>query len=89
MAKAIYDHWGNRESSVNFIGSRVRDPEPYVIDEATAGTTFICYADTPNRAIRRITEADGITTVEWAYGAWEERASLNYVPINETVEVAE
>ena len=36
-----------------------------------------------------ITEAGGVTTVEWAYGAWEQRASLEYVPINNLVEVAE
>lgn len=86
----FYDHFGNRMSSVNFIHNRGgRDPEPYMVDESTAGTTYICYANTAKRAIRRITEAGGVTTVEWAYGAWEQRASLEYVPINNLVEVAE
>lgn len=86
----FYDHFGNRQSSVNFIHNRGgHDPEPYMIDESTEGTTYICYANTPKRAIRRITEADGVTTIEWAYGAWDDRAGLDYVPINNLAEVTE
>lgn len=90
MATARFDHWGNRHTDSGFVGNRPeREPEPYIVDEATAGTVYLCYANTANRAIRRITTADGVTTIEWAYGAWADRATLTYKPINEFAEVTE
>lgn len=90
MATSRFDHWGNVQSYRGYVGNRPeQDPEPYIVDEATSGVVYLCYANTANRAIRRITTADSVTTIEWAYGAWADRATLTYHPINETIEVTE
>lgn len=84
------DHWGHNESQRGFVGNRPEvDPEPHIVDEATAGITYICYANTAKRSIRRITVANSVTTIEWAYGAWADRATLTYEAINEYIEVTE
>lgn len=56
--------------------------EPY-ITLVDGDTTYICFFNTPERAIHRITNASGTTTKEKAYGAWDDRASLDYIPIND------
>ena len=67
-------------------GYRYMELEPYIVDEATAGVTYICYTNDAQRAIKRITEANSVTTIEIGYGAWADRASLtNYRPINEEI----
>lgn len=85
-----YDHFGTPMTSGRFLGNDPRrDPDPYMVDDSAGGVTYICYADTARRAIRRITVTDGVTAIEWAYGAWDDRAALTYVPINKYIEVAE
>ena len=60
----------------------------YQVDaSAEDGTVYIRYANDNICAITRISTADGVTTIEWAYGAWADRASLTYVPINEAIVV--
>ena len=70
-------------------GYRYMELEPYIVDEATDGVTYICYTNEPIRAIRRVhkTQSGGVktTTVENAVGAWEDRASLTYYPVNEAI----
>ncbi|MBR6240698.1 MAG: hypothetical protein IKQ82_04500 [Lentisphaeria bacterium] len=67
--------------------------EPYIIEEAGGGVTYICYTDDDNRAIRRITETEdnGVTTttVEIAFGAWADRATLDYQCVNTDFETGE
>lgn len=89
MAKVFYDRWGNRKRKAQYLFTPQYDLEAYIVDEATEGTTYICYSNAPKRAIRRITAADGVTTVEWSFGAWDDRASLEYVPICNAIEVEE
>ena len=48
--------------------------------------TYLCFHDTPRRAIHRITENGNEITVEWALGEWENREILEYVPINQPLE---
>lgn len=38
-------------------GYRNGELEPYIVEEAGDGVTYICYTDAARRAIRRITEA--------------------------------
>ena len=61
----------------------------YLIDAKTAGTKYMCFNDTPKRVIWRETVADNVTTLEFAWGAWNNRASLTYYPINGTCPVAD
>lgn len=61
--------------------------QPHRIDEATANVTYCCFDDGAKRPIHRITKSGTETIIEWAYGAWEDRAGLLYVPINQTLEV--
>lgn len=88
MAIVVYDQYGRRPGS-NHYGSNVETPEPYRVDEAE-NIIYICYFDTPQRAVRRITTgADGSTTIEWAHGAWDQRSTLDYQPVNDWKEVEE
>ena len=62
----------------------------YLFGFAQVGTyTYLCYTNDPIRAIRRIhkTQSGGVktTTVENGVGAWEDRASLTYYPVNEAI----
>lgn len=59
--------------------------EPYQIDEATAGVTYIRYFSAASGVVKRITVANSVTTIEAAVGAWVDRATLTYLPINEIV----
>lgn len=56
--------------------------QAYMIDEADENTTYICFYDTAERMIHRIKKDGTVTTIERAWGAWENRASLSYIPIN-------
>ena len=59
----------------------------YIVDAKTQGTTYKCFLDTPKRVIWRETVQDGVTTLEFGYGAWKDRATLEYAPINGSLEV--
>lgn len=76
------DKWG--EPYIHVVHETV---EAYIVDASNPGVTYICYFNTPERIIRRITEDNGVTTVEFAWGAWENRASLEYQEINRAIEI--
>ena len=88
MATVVYDDYGRTSDDPDF-GSRSETPEPYIVDAAGVGVIYICFDDTTTRCVRRITEADGATTVEFAIGNWENRANLTYQPVNTTLEISE
>ena len=58
--------------------------QPYKVDDAGGGVTYLCFEDGASVPIHRITVSGTVTTVEWAYGAWDSRAALAYIPINRT-----
>lgn len=62
-------------------------PTEYMIDEATAGTKYVCFDDADKRVIWRYKTEGSVTTVEFGYGAWAQRSSLTYVPINGQLEI--
>ena len=77
------DQYGFTATSVFFQRKRL---QPYRV--AVAGdVTYICYDDDEIRPIHRITKTEDETIFEWAYGAWDQRESLAYIPINQTREV--
>ena len=93
MATVYYDRWGGLQGA---------NPAPpieklaYIVEDAGGGITYICYTpDDANgkRVIERITKVSSggvtTTTIEHAYGAWADRASLTYYPINEAIPVEE
>ena len=77
------DPYGFDATSVYF---HRRKLQPYRVAE-TAGVTYICFDDAPLRPIHRVTKNASETVIEWAYGAWDERENLVYIPINRTREV--
>lgn len=83
---AVYDDYGRTSSDANF-KSHSEVPEPYLVDAAVEDVTYICFTDAAFRCVRRITQANGLTTTEFSMGAWADRATLTYQPINSTLEV--
>ena len=51
---------------------------PTEVDASTDGVTYVRYGTGANCAIHKITESDGVTTIRWTYGAWADRATLEY-----------
>ena len=85
----IYDKFGRAQERINF---KFGEQDPYIVEEDSAtGITYICYDDGALRAIRRITEvvagATTTTTIEVAYGAWADRETLTYQPINQDLSI--
>lgn len=60
----------------------IQSVQYYLVDTATEGVTYRCYTNNASRLIERVTVATGLTTTEKAFGDWEDRADLTYVPIN-------
>ena len=77
------DCYGFEATSVFFQRKRLL-PHRVLTD---GDVTYLCLDDAPIRPIHRITKTGGETVIEWALGAWENRDSLAYVPINRTLEV--
>ena len=88
-----YDRWGGYQGT---------NPAPpteklaYIVENAGGGITYICFTpDDANgkRVVQRITEETvggaTTTTIEHAYGAWADRATLTYYPINQAIPVTE
>lgn len=69
------DCYGFKETSVDYFKRKLS-----AVDVATSGTyTYIRYSKEDSGPIHRIEEnASGITYIRWAYGAWDNRASLTY-----------
>ena len=77
------DQFGFEATSTKFQRKKL---QPYRIADA-GDVTYICYDDGENRPIHRITKNGSETVFEWAYGPWEQRETLDYIPINRTREV--
>ena len=62
-------------------------PKPVAYKVATDGDyTYVCYSSQDPCAIMRIDSSDGVT-LTWAYGAWADRATLTYIPIDQTRDI--
>ena len=84
MATVKYDRYGRQAGQIDPLEGI---PEPYLVDRVSAALTYICYYNTNPRAVRRITVVDTLTTVEVAYGDWDNRENLTYYPVNHVFEV--
>ena len=81
MSTTRYDRYGRPAGYINPIEGEV---EAYLVDKADASTQYICYyetGDTP-RAIRRIVKASGQTQICVGWGAWADRTTISYYPVN-------
>lgn len=66
-----------------------KELEPYQI-KVVGTVTYFNFSAAPKGPIHRLERfSDGSYRQTWAYGAWENAASLTYVPINETLEIEE
>ena len=54
-------------------------PKPFLVEKSGNSVTYVCFYDKPIRAIHKITVEGTLTTIAWAWGAWEDRESLEYV----------
>ncbi|MPN19089.1 hypothetical protein SDC9_166455 [bioreactor metagenome] len=89
MSKALFNAYG-----AQIIPGETKQRLAYKeeITESTGTTTvYKTYDSSASAAIYKetITEADGVTSItrEIAYGAWSDRATLTYVPVNDPLEV--
>lgn len=74
------DQYGFEATSIYY---QRRQLQPYRVAE-NGDVTYICFTDAARRPIHRITKNATETVIEWAYGAWADRATLPYIPINQT-----
>ena len=89
MAETTYfDRYGNYQGEIPSLPGEI---VPYIVEQAGGGVTYICFfPDTGSGvAVKRITEASSggatTTTIEHAFGAWANRATLTYYPINQAI----
>ena len=80
MKQILIDAWGRPSYNPNYKNA-ANTPAAYQI-AASGNITYIRYSDSPKNAIRKITDNSGITTIEVAFGSWENRATLEYQPVN-------
>lgn len=68
---------------------RLKEEKFTAIAETQDGAAFFRFGNGEKTPIHKIaTDANGITTQLWAYGAWEDRESLDYeLALNETMEI--
>lgn len=71
--KIWIDPYGRRRGS---IGYRTDAPVPCEVDEANEGVTYIRYGSVDVCPILRVRDANGTTTIDWAYAAWSNRANV-------------
>lgn len=83
----LIDNMGFDEKSPFFMRKEL---SPFIVLPA-GEVTYSCFKNTTPRAIHRVTTdpATGQKTMEWAWGAWEDRATLTYRPVNDTLTIAE
>lgn len=80
MKKVLIDAWGRPAYNSNYRNAANR-PAAYMV--ATSGAaTYVCFSADDERVIQRISTADGVTTIMFAFGAWANRGSLEYGEIN-------
>ena len=81
MAKLVQiDAWGRPQYNSNFRNA-ANHPGAYKVDTATEGVCYICFSADAESAIQRIATADNVTTIEVGFGAWADRATLEYQEI--------
>ena len=85
MARKQIDCYGF-EAASEFFG--IKKLQSYLVKKTDDGTVYTCFREEPKRPVHRIDVApDGSTRLMCAYGKWSEAENLQYVPINESLEI--
>lgn len=81
MSTTKYDRYGR---PAGFYGNLSAEVEAYMVDKTDANVQYICYFETGDdpRAIRRVYKANGITQICVGWGAWDDRETIDYYPVN-------
>ena len=81
MSTTRYDRYGRPAGYISPIEGRV---EAYLVSNSNATTQYICYFETGDdpRAIRRVVKTSNQTQICVGWGAWADRESIDYYPIN-------
>ena len=83
MSNTRYDRYGR---ATGYISPIEGAPEAYMIDQSNSNVTYVCYYETGDapRAIRRIEKdtATGVTRITIGWGAWNDRTTIDYYPVN-------
>lgn len=76
-----YDRFGRRVGCIN---SMIAQPDTYLLAQASETTKYLCYYETGSgpRAIWRIVKVSGMTQICVGWGAWADRETIAYYPIN-------
>lgn len=89
MPETTYrDRWGR---NLGEIPSTPGEIVPYIVSEEGEYTYIRYFADDENGKclVKRVTKSQTgsaiVTTIEHAYGAWTDRAALEYIPVNEAI----
>ena len=81
------DCYGDRADGAARMAGVAREPNG---TKKAGGATYLRFAARSPAPIHRLTvDADGIVRREWAWGMWADAKSLDYVPLDETLEVQE
>ena len=81
------DCYGDRADGSARMAGIVREPNG---TKRIGGATYLRFAARSPAPIHRLlVDADGIVRREWAWGMWADAKSLDYVPLDETLEVQE
>lgn len=83
MSTTRYDRYGRPAGYINPIEGA---PEAYLVDQSNPDLTYVCYYETgaDPRAIRRVEKNTdtGVTRICVGWGAWADRATIDYYPVN-------
>lgn len=81
MKQVLIDCFGRPSYNPNYKNGGNK-PSAYQVAQGEDGVTYIRFSDSPKNAIQKITESDGVTTITVAFGNWDDRATLEYQPVN-------
>lgn len=82
MSNILVDQFG-RPSTHPYFKDASNPLAAYQIDDSTTGVTYIRYSADDECVVQKVSTADSVTTVEVAFGAWADRASLTFQQVNE------
>ena len=81
------DCYGDRADGAERMAGIAREPNG---TKKVGGATYLRFGARSPAPIHRLSIGeDGIVRHEWAYGMWADAKSLDYVPLDETLEVQE
>lgn len=82
----VYDKYGRIPSQYDYEDET--ELSYFTVDDSTtANTRYFCFFNAATRMINRVTKTETGYIYEHAYGAWADRVSLTYTPINDPIAI--